>query len=293
MNEVESTQEKIIECYVLKCREANRFVVYKPPFSIQVIFDSCTVSEYSLGYAHGKLLELFTKNPDEVIDRERIISVAWPDRVVSSNSINQAISIIRQLIGDESAHKAIKTIPRRGYIFDSTYILEKTLSNTSVVQTNSDKNFGEENSGADHPPLQLKKSLTESNTSTLNSRQGLYKNVSMAILIIILSSGLFVRWYYIFISDWSYSSSTIDFGRQKVTYIASTIQEIDSLKKSLEPIRKRLMNVADGPSYVLFNKMHDFYNIVCLGTQSDPKFITVNLKKLNVITDEHLMECLK
>lgn len=292
MSKDEGTQGKISECYVLKCREANRVVVYKPPFSIQVIFDSSIVSEYSLGYAHGKLLELFTNNPDEIIDRERIISLAWPDRVVSGNSINQAISIIRQLIGDESSHKAIKTIPRRGYIFDSKYILERTQSNAAIAQYKAEKYFGEEIPDPDQLQLQLKK-LSESNNKTLKSRKSLYKNVSMVIFIIILSSGFFVRWYYIFISDWSYASSTINFGRQEVTYIASTIQEVEVLKKSLEPTRKRLMNIAEGPSYIMFNKMHDFYNILCLGNQSDPKFITVNFKKISSITDEHLMGCLK
>ena len=77
----------------------------------------------SLGYAEGRLLDLLVSQPGTIRTREDITAHAWPDRVVSAGSINQAIFTIRNAIGDGDKHEIIETIPRRGYRFNASHLI--------------------------------------------------------------------------------------------------------------------------------------------------------------------------
>lgn len=291
MNKNKSIPYKSRASYILKCSEIDRFIVYEPPFSIKEIYKSLVISEYALGYAAGKLLELFVSNPNEVIDRDRIFQISWPDRIVAQNSLNQVIYSIRQLMGDESVRKAIQTIPRRGYIFDSAFILNEDEGDAIVklakLKTDKDSQTQLNCNNIVHDKILSPKKLPPEKYKISIIR------VVPFLLFFILSISLIVRAYYILIGDWAYVSSTIKFDHQKVTYIAPNNHEVEDLKKTVEPTRERLKSLSENSSHILFNKMHDFYNIVCLSEGSAPKFITVNFKKITELTEYQLIACIK
>lgn len=83
-----------------------------------------------LGEYQMKLLLALIEAPDTVLSRSYLTNKAWCNRVVGSNSLPVAINAIRQAIEDNG--EIIKTIPKHGYILDSSYIQMQTT--TAVVE---------------------------------------------------------------------------------------------------------------------------------------------------------------
>ncbi|WP_431191594.1 winged helix-turn-helix domain-containing protein [Pseudomonas fluorescens] len=77
------------------------------------------------------ILEILVERADITVSRGDIFAFAWPDRIVGQNSLNQAISTIRELLVDEELREIIQTVPTQGYQFNSrililpTHIIEK------------------------------------------------------------------------------------------------------------------------------------------------------------------------
>jgi DNA-binding winged helix-turn-helix (wHTH) protein len=64
------------------------------------------------------MLRLFVENAGSLLDHHTISQAIWPDVTVTDESIAQCVSDIRRALG-EQARGALKTIPRRGYVFDA------------------------------------------------------------------------------------------------------------------------------------------------------------------------------
>ena len=56
----------------------------------------------------------------EVVDKDDLLEIVWPNVHVSEETITQNISTIRKALGDTSEHpEYVATVPRRGYRFIS------------------------------------------------------------------------------------------------------------------------------------------------------------------------------
>lgn len=289
----ENNMNQDIKRYVLKSSEVGRYIIYTPPFEIQIVIGESLISESTLGYAQGKLLEILTENAGEIVSRESIFSNAWPDRVVSANSLNQAISLTRQLIGDDELHKAIKTIPRRGYTFDSSFILSENESKI-IIDKAFKCNFNEilvevDKAAPQENPRAVLGDIKNSSSFFYSQKMRFFRYLIIGVIAI----GLLFRTYSIFYDDWSYSSTYVNSGKNRILYIASSNEEIKKIKTSLEPLVARFSLISDLQSLIIFNKMHEFYNIVCLTERSAPKFITVHVKKTNEVADQQILSCLQ
>jgi len=62
-------------------------------------------------------LKYLVDNPGRLISKTELIEVIWPDTAVTDDSLVQCMIEVRRALGDE-AQQMIKTVPRRGYIFD-------------------------------------------------------------------------------------------------------------------------------------------------------------------------------
>ncbi|MFK8329099.1 transcriptional regulator [Pseudomonas sp. BJa5] len=87
--------------------------------------------EITLARADSRALELLLMDPGAICSREDILAYAWEGRVVSAGSLNQSIFMLRNLLGDSKDHEILITVPRRGYRFNSDYL----LSAPEVAQT--------------------------------------------------------------------------------------------------------------------------------------------------------------
>jgi len=64
------------------------------------------------------LLLYFVSRPSVLITKDELLSAIWPDVTVTENALTQAISDLRQSLGDDSSSPTyIQTVARRGYRF--------------------------------------------------------------------------------------------------------------------------------------------------------------------------------
>ncbi|MEP6913780.1 MAG: transcriptional regulator, partial [bacterium] len=64
-----------------------------------------------------EVLTYLVQNNGRLISKDELIHAVWVDTAVTDDSLVQCLIEVRRALGDE-AQQIIKTIPRRGYIFD-------------------------------------------------------------------------------------------------------------------------------------------------------------------------------
>jgi DNA-binding winged helix-turn-helix (wHTH) protein len=81
----------------------------------------------AIGDRHlGVLLELVA-SAGHVVSKESIIDAVWGEIAVTDNSLEQVVSGLRKLLGDDrDGRPYLETVPRRGYRFAST--IARTVS---------------------------------------------------------------------------------------------------------------------------------------------------------------------
>ena len=63
-------------------------------------------------------LHVLVKRAGQVIEKEDLIRVVWPDAIVEENNLNQNISTLRRVLGESRGdHRYIATVSGRGYRF--------------------------------------------------------------------------------------------------------------------------------------------------------------------------------
>ena len=64
------------------------------------------------------LLRYLLDRPSALVTKDELFKAVWPDVIVSDNALTQAVSELRQLLGDDPAKPTyIQTVARRGYRF--------------------------------------------------------------------------------------------------------------------------------------------------------------------------------
>jgi predicted ATPase/DNA-binding winged helix-turn-helix (wHTH) protein len=61
------------------------------------------------------VLRLLALNAGRVVTKDQMLAEVWPGLVVTDGSLAQAVSDVRQALG-EAGHRIVKTVPRRGYL---------------------------------------------------------------------------------------------------------------------------------------------------------------------------------
>lgn len=63
-----------------------------------------------------EVLRHLVRNAGRLVTKDELIKAAWPNVIVTDDSLTRCISEVRQAIADAD-QKIIKTVPRRGYRF--------------------------------------------------------------------------------------------------------------------------------------------------------------------------------
>jgi Tol biopolymer transport system component/DNA-binding winged helix-turn-helix (wHTH) protein len=67
------------------------------------------------------ILLFFVEHPAELLSNRTLLEAIWPNTVVEENNLNQAVSRLRQVLGEEAGeHRFIVNQPGRGYRFVAT-----------------------------------------------------------------------------------------------------------------------------------------------------------------------------
>ena len=89
-----------------------------------------------LGEYQFQLLLTLARNPGKIFTREELTEIVWQNRYIGNNSLPNAIHALRMALGDNGRHQQIiKTIPKKGYCLDESYLKAVTCENGDVIET--------------------------------------------------------------------------------------------------------------------------------------------------------------
>jgi TolB-like protein/DNA-binding winged helix-turn-helix (wHTH) protein len=64
------------------------------------------------------VLKFLAERPGAVVTKDELMAAIWPGIAVTDDSLVQCVTEIRKALGDD-AHMVIKTVPKRGYVFEA------------------------------------------------------------------------------------------------------------------------------------------------------------------------------
>ena len=155
-----------------------------------------------LGEYHFILLETLAKNADVVLSRSFLMTAVWKNRIVGGNSLPTAVHALRVAIDDDGKQQEIiKTIPKKGYLFNKLYLTEIIAPNENRVDDHASE-VTEENVETLASEEQLPSTTTEKitlNNSLLHeaSKKKLatkhhpYRAVLITLPVIVVALSLF------------------------------------------------------------------------------------------------------
>lgn len=77
-------------------------------------------------------LKYLVENPGRLISKAELIQTLWPGTAVTDDSLVQCLMEVRRALSDET-QEIIKTVPRRGYIFDRPVIDNASLAPVTTI----------------------------------------------------------------------------------------------------------------------------------------------------------------
>src|SRR5258708_6548781 len=72
------------------------------------------------------VLQHLVENPSRLVSKEELFAAAWPNVAVTDDALVQSIGELRRALGDDGP-RLIKTIPRRGYRFESEGLADPAI----------------------------------------------------------------------------------------------------------------------------------------------------------------------
>src|SRR5215831_2818170 len=84
-----------------------------------------------------EVLKYLVENHGRLVTKDELIQAVWPDSFVTDNSLVQCLHDIRRALGKE-AQQLIRTVPRRGYIFDADVVETEPQPSATVLTENAD-----------------------------------------------------------------------------------------------------------------------------------------------------------
>ncbi|WP_159122066.1 transcriptional regulator [Citrobacter werkmanii] len=159
-----------------------------------------------LGEYHFILLETLAKNADVVLSRSYLMSAVWKNRIVGGNSLPTAVHALRVAIDDDGKQQEIiKTIPKKGYLFNKNYLTETIDLNETVADDSTIDEVEKRTEIVEYPALDEMLSSTNhgeiplfnSQLSSRNQRKTAirrhpYRAVLITLPVIVIALSLFI-----------------------------------------------------------------------------------------------------
>src|SRR3954471_1944335 len=134
------------------------------------------------------VLHYLVDNCGRLVSKDELFAAVWPNLAVTDDALVQSIGELRRALGDDGS-RLIKTIPRRGYRFESD------VSPISIDQASA---RAAPVSAASRDAAQTPKPVT-------GARIGLFASLTLAVLltVAVLWSGIGTGWK--FLNDFGYA----------------------------------------------------------------------------------------
>jgi DNA-binding winged helix-turn-helix (wHTH) protein/TolB-like protein len=169
-----------------------------------------TFNEFTLDLARGCLfrngaeiklrpksfdtLKHLVENSGRLISKDELFATVWPDTAVTDDSLVQCLIEVRRALG-ENGQQLIKTVPRRGYIFEAEVIRNDSskgqliyTDEVEAVSVTIEEEGEEEGEEEDAETATQQRSVTRTKWSWLRSHTA----VAAAALLVLTLGGLIV-----------------------------------------------------------------------------------------------------
>lgn len=260
-----------LSCLIIKTGRADCHAHFYPALYQLTLISAAREEKIDLGFSGSRLLERLLLAPGEVVAREELMSYAWADRVVGQGSLNQQIYTLRQVLCDEKDRDIIQTLPRRGYMFNPSYLgTQPSTADSDDDATNS--------AAAPTParPRPTKRSLL----------------IALPIILTLLGSAL-LGYYYLSSAPLTMSTQRLAAGSSEIIYINQSPQILQRLISQTEALRSRIAELSNKPSQLIIGMTAGYYEVLCMQADSnDVKSLMFDQSQLDKIADEQLRACL-
>lgn len=268
----------------IRCGQEERYAFFHPVRQLLVLADTDAKTETDLGFSPSRLLDLLISRANTIVTRDEIMAYAWPDRIVTPNSLNQAISSLRELLGDEKDKRIIQTVPRRGYLFNSEY-----LPSAEEVPTTIESVVNTDMAAA---PLALS-NLKKPRWMSLLPQWRAMPTPLLAVTLLIMLATLAYRIDWELLLQPGLVIDTQQLGSPTLIYTAPDSAKLHILQDATAALRERLLKLAKQSDTLIFNRVQDYYEVNCIEQNGVVEFIYIHSSQLQHITDQQLLECLR
>ena len=86
-----------------------------------------------LSASETKILQFLIDNSGEIISREKLLEIGWPDKVVVPNSLNVAIANLRKAF--KSKNEIIITIKGAGFTIANNTFIQQQFQPEAIIDT--------------------------------------------------------------------------------------------------------------------------------------------------------------
>jgi adenylate cyclase len=83
-----------------------------------------------------EVLRYLVENAGRLVSKDEIVKAIWPNVIVTDESLTRCVSDVRLALG-AAARRIIKTVPRRGYLFDALVSFAVEGAGTVIPATSS------------------------------------------------------------------------------------------------------------------------------------------------------------
>lgn len=81
------------------------------------------------------MLVTLVENSGHLVEKSELMRKLWPNSFVEEGSLAQNVSLLRKALGENESQKFIETVPRRGYRFVATVVIEPGKVADSTIQS--------------------------------------------------------------------------------------------------------------------------------------------------------------
>lgn len=273
----ENASNKITQSYVIRLNNGQEFAEFSPTHWRLTIYHVLGISrQVNLGYVDAHLLDFLIKHSGEMLSRQELLEHAWSDRIVSQGSLNQAISNLRAILGDDQAREIIITVPRRGYQLNADVLMDwqdwliekETFLNVEGVNNETDNS---------PPPINVSKI------------QRLYMPVlisSSIFFFILLLIGLALPYYFTIFPPFVSEQMTVN--NIPLTLIAKDRSELELIRSDVREVFKD----AESGGRVLIHQRNDTLELNCIRPDRGV-YRLQSIKSLRSIDASYFKECLR
>ncbi|EAS42597.1 helix-turn-helix domain-containing protein [Photobacterium profundum] len=159
-----------------------------------------TESTTKLSASETKVLQYLIENNGEIITREKLLEIGWPNKVVVPNSLNVAIANLRKAF--KTKIEIIITIKGAGFTIAKNTFIQHTIQPEpiSLVNEEMDAEKSEKKSFSSH----------NDDHSISKSKRQLFQTVSFSVSVVVVFT-----WVTLWVSSWQ-SPPCISFNEQEI-----------------------------------------------------------------------------